>query len=490
VVPHTSTGGADDGKGNCTFCHFAGHPLDDVAGTAFIIPNSTSAGIDYRSQGIHLQSTIEGRGPFTTEAELCWGCHDAKGISEWGADDGPANVSTVPDNGSNYNYGLVNGGSSSAWVVGGTGAPWASSEANFSYKSGKIQSTHSTDPTGQATLSGSDYDYFEQVDTVAKIHCSNCHDVHDLAKAAGDTAKGAPYLRGSWIRNPYKEDGAPWNKTYAVTNTKYDAVPRAGHPTDPSQGNETGGYQIDQNNDNPTKGLSRATSSGLCTLCHSGGVDDMNKFSTGPGDSTGLWIGALGTANNGHSNATLGGTAAKAENIFGNGIGGRAVPNATATDGDADSADIFDMGLQVMPNVLGTTTEYAYGYRTGENANPGGYLPEISTSRPRAYNEFVWGVTVDQTSVDVGYHAFTCSKCHNPHASRLPKLLITNCLDTRQNTWQANKSSQTEWTSTADQGEKTATHNTAQNCHRYDPNEGVDGVGGWNKVSPWRTKPL
>ena len=197
-------------------------------------------------------------------------------------------------------------------------------------------------------------------------------------------------------------------------------------------------------------------------------------------------MGALATAN-GHSNATLGGTAGKALNIFGNGIGGRAVPNALAADGSADVDDLFDMGLQTLPNQLGATTEYGYGYRTPENATPGEYLPIIPTGRPRAYNSFAWGVTVDQTSTDVGYHAFTCSKCHNPHASRLPKLLITNCLDTRQNSWQANKSSQTEWTSTLDQGEKTATHNTAQNCHRYDP---IDGVGGWNKVTPWITAPL
>jgi hypothetical protein len=148
--------------------------------------------------------------------------------------------------------------------------------------------------------------------------------------------------------------------------------------------------------------------------------------------------------------------------------------------------------LQTIPNQLGATTEYGYGYRSPENGT-GKYSPSVP-SRPRAYNSFVWGVTVDQTSIDVGYHAFTCSKCHNPHASRLPKLLITNCLDTRQNTWAANLartsanqgSAQTFWSSTEDSGEYTPTHNTAQNCHRYDP---IDGVGGWNKVTPWITAP-
>jgi hypothetical protein len=28
-------------------------------------------------------------------------------------------------------------------------------------------------------------------------------------------------------------------------------------------------------------------------------------------------------------------------------------------------------------------------------------------------------------------HAYTCAKCHAPHVSRLPRLLVTNCLDQR-----------------------------------------------------------
>ena len=46
--------------------------------------------------------------------------------------------------------------------------------------------------------------------------------------------------------------------------------------------------------------------------------------------------------------------------------------------------------------------------------------------------------TTELASFDAqqNYHTFTCSKCHNPHASRLPKLMITNCLDTNHNTWE------------------------------------------------------
>lgn len=453
--------------GNCTYCHPGGHPLDDLGGTMLILANSSQVGINYKSGGIHLKKSIGGRAARQTEAELCWQCHDANGISEWGADTGSNNTATVPPNGSNYNYGSV---TTSNWTT----ATWSSPIAEFSYKTGAIQSTHSTHELGTSAVTGAMGSYTETKDTVDKIRCSNCHDVHNMNKAPGDNVSGQPYLRGTWIRNPYPEDGAPWNKAYATVIAGYGPVPRAG-------GNEMGGYQIDQNNGNPTAGMSLATSAGICTLCHGSNVDTMDK-TTGEN----LWIGT-----NGHSNATLGGTASAAANIFGNGIGGRAVAVGdantkvlSATDGKMGAADVYDMGLQIMPNTLGVTTAYGMGYRGNDSQ---GYAPTISQTR--GYNSYQWGATVDQTTTDVGYHAFTCSKCHNPHASRLPKLMITNCLDTSHNTWQsgsngANGQTQSYWTaSTEDSGEMAATWNTAQNCHRYDPN--TNGGGGWNKVTPW-----
>jgi predicted CXXCH cytochrome family protein len=445
----------DPMAGNCTYCHIGGHPLDDVGGTALILANSSQVGINYKSGGIHLKKSIGARLAQATEAELCWQCHDANSISEWGIDTGGNNTSTKPANASDYNYGTV---TTSNWTT----ASWSSPVANFSYKTGNIQSTHSTNESGTGAVTGTGIGtYTETKDTVDKIRCSNCHDVHNLNKAPNDTMTGQPYLRGTWIRNPYPEDGAPWNKAYAVVVTNYGAVPRAG-------GNEQGGYQIDQNNSFPTAGLSLATSAGLCTLCHGTTVDSMDKTT---GES--LWIGT-----NGHSNATLGGTASNAANIFGDGIGGRPIPNAGATDGSANTGDIYNMGLQVLAGI----NKYGYGYRSLQTGT-GKYTPSIVDKSQPFLADFKWGVSVDQSTVDIGYHAFTCSKCHNPHASRLPKLMITNCLDTRHNTWDENKGkTQTFWTSADDKDETTATHNTSQNCHRYDPN---DTVGGWNKVTPW-----
>ncbi len=448
----------DPMAGNCTYCHFGGHPRDTVGGTALILSNSSQVGINYKSGGIHLKASIGGRAARATEAELCWQCHDANGISEWGADTGSNNTGTVPPNASNYNYGTV---TSSNWTT----ASWSSPVADFSYKTGAIQSTHSTSETGTSAVSGSMEAYSETKDTVDKIRCSNCHDVHNLNKAPNDSYTGQPYLRGTWIRNPYPEDGAPWGKTYAAAVAIYGAVPRAG-------GNEQGGFQIDQNNNYPTAGMSLATSAGLCTLCHGTNVDTMDKRT---GEN--LWIGS-----NGHSNATLGGTASAAANIFGHGIGGRPAPSGNWADTAGAVSDVPDMGLQAA--VVGNNR--GYSYRNAQSYNSP-RTPVIGAAQPYAYRSFGWGVTVDAGTTDIGYHAFTCSKCHNPHASRLPKLMITNCLDTRQNTWQSSSLGQgnqtmTSWTSPEDNGEKAATWNTAQNCHRYDS---VDNVGGWNKVTPW-----
>ena len=419
-----------------------------------------------------------------TEAELCWNCHDRNGISEWGSDDVPLNNSaTIPNNGSDYNYGEL---SNSNWETAiwysayddrtsFTGATHGTySDGSFNYKSGAIQSTHtSNDGFGSSALNGggSDYNYTESPDPVGEIRCSNCHDVHDLNKADGDKMNGAPYLRGSWMRNPYPEDGAPWGKAYTTVVTAFGPVPRAG-------GNEMGGFQIDQNNNFPTAGESLSTTAGLCTLCHGSVVEDLDKEL-----GEGLWLGA----GNGHSNAALGGTALEATNIFGDLAYGR--PSFVNAGGKSsqNSGDVFMMGLQGHAQFIlgGGADDYGYAYRNINGTN--GMTPGVA-DKPRAYTLFTWGVNVADTGfLDTGYHAFSCSKCHNPHASRLPKLLLTNCLDTRHNTWQstaAGQGNQTQdwWTSTADNGEKAATWNTAQNCHRYDP---IDGVGGWNKVTPW-----
>jgi hypothetical protein len=464
----------------CDWCHSEGHPQGSGDTSLILLPNNPAVGIDYRSGGIHLKKVINGRTtlnngePIDTEAEICWGCHEDNGISEWGTNTNTNTGSMV------YNYGTLN---QTSWV----GATWTS--PNFAYKTGSIQSTHSANSVsnpGSSAVTGTLFNYTEAPDAVAKIRCSYCHDVHDMNMAEYDTQNGQPYLRGTWKGNPYKEDGAPWNKTYAVpsyspsgaSTNRFGAVPRGG-----TAYTELGGYFIDQNSGYPTSGWTIWNSAGLCVLCHGDDVDNMDQLT---GEN--LWLGS-----NGHSNSSLGGTFTNAANIF-DYTHGRPTPK-TITSWSTKPLSDYDTQVPDMAWMAqGDAKGLGGGYRGVYTTASGQYLPPtIPTQLTYAYafNDYDWGVSVDADTVDVMYHQFSCSKCHNPHASRLPKLLITNCLDIQHNTWDENKTTlQTKFTDTAltavDRNKYGAYYAAAQNCHRYDGSRSTETLkGGWNKVSPW-----
>jgi hypothetical protein len=491
----------------CTYCHVAGHPQSPDGITpgdpdTLLINNNAAIGINYRSGGIHLKRDYPW-GTYTTLAEICWGCHDqnndgdlndAGDISEWGTNSSAATGS------SNYNFGTLN---QKQW----TGAIWSSGYGQtsgdpFYYKRGYIQSTHTTDPTGtsQVVWDASNGRYNETADSLDKIRCSNCHDVHDSNLAPGDTMTGAPYLRGTWRSNPYEEDGAPYSKAYTSQNVM-GAVPRGGTAYD-----ELGGYYIDQNNvvpgtgnstqtqaRYPTSGWTVKSSAGLCILCHGDDVDSMDQRTSGVDPVEGnLWLGS-----NGHANAALGGSFAGAVDIF-DSTHGRPTP-VSYDWGGGRPKDRNHWPMQVADTAYldqGESYLAGGGYR-GQDSNSGTYTPMLTLAQPYAFNSYDWGATVG-TGIDQMYHQFSCSKCHNPHASRLPKLMITNCLDLRHNTWDdARSTNQGTFTASAldpvDRGMPAAYYASAQNCHRFDPARGnneTDGTnetlrGGWNRVTPW-----
>jgi hypothetical protein len=321
--------------------------------------------------------------------------------------------------------------------------------------------------------------------------------------AKGDNMSGNPYLRGSWLSNPYPEDGAPRSPTTGNTTfaaqTNMGPVPRGG-----TVYNSIGGFQIDQNNVHatqgpPTKGWVASTAGGLCLLCHgANGVDGMDQ-ETGED----LWITA---GKNGHSNSALGGTANSAilTDVFSYNdrhLDGDPVMY-TAAYGPSPNSGKPAMGYVNAQNVdsLGETVDYRgdgirsnYKYGWNRFFDQDGST-DVTPLADFPYLLFDWGVSQDGAgTVNKGYHAFSCSKCHNPHASRLPKLMITNCLDTKQNTWD------NQWTAisglsagsgenqplTADNNNKTLSNVTsAQNCHRLgDPGQSGTGAG-WNLVTP------
>ncbi|ALC15453.1 putative multiheme cytochrome c [Desulfuromonas soudanensis] len=486
--------------GDCTDCH-AGHT---TATGGVDIPNNTTVGINYSTAG-HAGIQLGGTGTnatiaaLTTEAQICWACHDlpANVISEWGVNQKAATGSSP------YNYGTL---TLSNWTT----ASWSSSRSQFGYKTGAIQSTHTANPaktyplTGDTLTANAGGGFTETRNDVRDIRCSYCHDVHELAKAAGDTKLGTPYLRGTWMGNPYEEDGAPRSGTgnnlatatagaYGNLNN-WGSVPRA----DISM-RYLGGFYIDQNNavpmsttatnagtaaSNPTSGWTLANSAGLCTMCHGTNVDGMDEKA---GEA--LWVGS-----NGHSNAVIGGTGSAKVNIY-DARGGSTGNNPYAHySGWATDPGRSNQGFR--GNATGTMATYNLPH-VGTAAAPGS-----GTTRPYKYKTLTGGFetltpavqVAGQTTAQTQYHKFSCSKCHNPHASRLPKLMITNCLDTKHNTWD----NVYQTVNTTNNVNVTLSNFTsAQNCHRLtgdDPDDtrdarGHNGTGysgaGWNKVTPW-----
>jgi len=469
-APQVTASGPHTGIWTCEDCH-TGHG----AGTV-IIPNNTLVGINYTAAGHGNGISLGGAATSgTTEAEICWNCHDVLGSSsEWGQN------TEINTGNSNYDYGQIYTDAAtttptSNWV----NAWWKSGTSQFAYKTGRIQSTHSANASG---TSG--------VDTVDLIRCSYCHDVHDLNQVAGDSVSGPPYLRGTWMGNPYQEDGAPQSGTSYSNLQRFGAVPR---------GNIAqavmGGYWIDQNSSWPTTGgvaggavataWQLSNSAGLCTLCHGSDVNNLNQF----GSASAAWVGS-----NGHANAVIGGTGTSsglAFNVF-DARGGTATTSTNPSMAFQGASAPGDRGF--------------YGFRnTGGDA--AGWTPRVNpTGETRNYNYYEWGATVtNQTLVDNQYHKFPCSKCHNPHASRLPRLMITNCLDTKHNTWDDSYQLASSPQGGSNNINRSISNWTsAQNCHRVagvtdgsgitvsgtgpEPVDtgAVPGVGaGWNLVTPW-----
>jgi predicted CxxxxCH...CXXCH cytochrome family protein len=52
-------------------------------------------------------------------------------------------------------------------------------------------------------------------------------------------------------------------------------------------------------------------------------------------------------------------------------------------------------------------------------------------SKERVHQSVAGWASTNGTNVSNKVHAYTCSKCHAPHVSRLPRLMVTNCLDVR-----------------------------------------------------------
>ncbi|HSH69026.1 MAG TPA: hypothetical protein VK997_03845, partial [Deferrisomatales bacterium] len=459
-------GGSAWTAGNCKGCH-AGHrsgvavPLPPTNWSNANLSSSnmrTALGINYPiNGGIHLggPGTASSINTKTTEAEICWGCHDglAAPVSEWGY-----NVKSTPAGFPVVQFATANDGTAETFDFG-----WLYTSTSYTTKTSdwtagywmdqydtllrrRIASIHtaSFEPAGQISSVGSNVRpdgtverSFPALEDKDYIRCSYCHDVHDTTGPAG-----RPYLRGAWVGNPYPPELPP-RLTYTYTTSVTDGTPTT--PRGRSSARNKGGYFIDQNSNSPTLNTAMDTlgeTAGLCTICHGSNVDTM-KYYTG----SSLW--RTPPMTNGHSNSTLGGTGANKKNIFdanrtANGgmqmqmfLGGQ--PSAVIYDPGSGHYDFYDVG----------NTVYVSGWYGSDYSNwytPGGIGSAPGLTGPNAATA----------------HRFTCSKCHNPHASGLPALLTQNCVDpalggfTQRGYW-----------------------NQAGNCHRK-----TSTGDGWHKLSP------
>jgi predicted CxxxxCH...CXXCH cytochrome family protein len=396
----------------------------------------------------------------TTEAEICWSCHDqsANAVSEWGynskttpsgfpvvLDTSPGNFPTQHDGTSNrVNAGWIWNSSYAGKVQDWTAGYWMNEYDNTLRN--RITSVHTTsfDPAGQSSSVANNVDGGGAVNKTTPalenksyIRCSYCHDVHDLGAAKGPPAdapdKGKPFLRGTWVGDPYPPELPP-RTTYSYPT---------GAPRNSSANRDRGGFFIDQNSNWPTNNAAMNTlalTAGLCTLCHGTNVDTM-KFYTG---ST-LWRTDMV---NGHSNSTLGGTRSNARDIF-----------------DAGRGAGYGMAMQEYAGsspCIGNSPELCKG-----NGSSCGACPESIVGNTGWYgsdyaNWYTAGMIGGAEGAGSIAHKFTCSKCHSPHAARLPALLTHNCVDT---TWG------TPYNSTQD--------DRANNCHRK-----ISTTDGWHKLAP------
>jgi hypothetical protein len=170
---------------------------------------------------------------------------------------------------------------------------------------------------------------------------------------------------------------------------------------------------------------------------------------------------------NGHNNSTIGGTGANRADLF----------NATRAGGNNTMARQNLMGVTRPQLSDGWGTEMMNANAGINNSERGpawatGYYGAAAGS----YNTTPGNLTgyndwYSTNTTQVNYHKFTCSKCHSPHASGLPALLVTNCLDIPLSNWSVKTG-----TTGVNPGA-----NYAQNCHRNtDTANGQND--GWNRL--------
>ena len=241
--------------------------------------------------------------------------------------------------------------------------------------------------------------------------------------------------------NPYPPDIPP-RGSYTYTEKGCDGCLPTPRPN--TNARDRGGFFIDKNSGNPTSGRTLADTAGICTLCHGTNVDTMDFYSGN------MWL-----TTNGHSNAVLGGTGSNKGNLF-DARRGQTTYSYRNMDmqywvGLVDFGMLYDSD----PSDDGPMIGGSWGGWVRNSGWYGGTTGSLTRLSGDYNNWYGTGIGSGTGTAGGKAHEFTCSKCHSPHATGLPVLLTTDCLDTGLSS-----------TFSRNAGRVNPTTSAAGNCHR------------------------
>lgn len=207
--------------------------------------------------------------------------------------------------------------------------------------------------------------------------CTPCHDPHGVTKNTTfvpDRNYAVPLLKGSWMTSPYKEDVAPSaiNEVRGGTSKNSTNGVTGGTTQRPIRQlvGSTPMYFIDQN---------------------TFGATTLNSLSnpnyTGPAQNPPSWV----------------------------------FPNNVAAD------RITQTDSQFAGLCMRCHTKAALAPKAGTAVAPDAWK-SVSRIHGTVKDWATTQITSDGNASN-SIHSYSCSKCHSPHNSNLPRLMVTNCLD-------------------------------------------------------------
>jgi hypothetical protein len=368
---------------------------------------------------------------YTKEEEMCWDCHnlgmDFRGdqaggtLNRWGA-----------HNGTNF---------TATW---GTTSP-------FPFKQAKtFDSSHFYPDKPLTYQAGSGFRNRNNTSRT-NLSCSTCHEPHGI-NGLTDNAFRLPILRGTWLTSPYFEDRPPsgatadtspspvyYNWKFSTSATfdmggssmgarispefSVNKAPNYGQGYGTSGGGGANGYFIDENTFGTRGGWKSGgadphrwgywASSANRTNWANGGITIAHFNDNTSMNSEGVAL----------DNTKFQGLCAACHafpNLYSAWNGHIVVPGVTGS-----WANMFQRPYMAQMQRVGTGGTFS---KSGNNW--GDLTADQSGFASGQDPGYKWGYSpIDNTSAQSNYHRFPCSKCHTPHASILPRLMISNCLD-------------------------------------------------------------